>query len=95
MTIIDPETEKVLLENQLPVTLEPNGSSSVNFKLSPSEVKMNDIKLKMNLISGEPDEDSSGRPSISYRISHNEDGTRRTKIITDPDTGEVITLYTI
>lgn len=44
MTIIDPETEKVLLENQLPVTLEPNGSSSVNFKLSPSEVKMNDIK---------------------------------------------------
>ena len=44
MTIIDPETEKVLLENQLPVTLEPNGSSSVNFKFSPSEVKMNDTK---------------------------------------------------
>lgn len=44
MTIIDPETEKVLLENQLPVTLEPNGSSGVNFKFSPSEVKMNDTK---------------------------------------------------
>ena len=43
MTIIDPETEKVLLENHVPVTIEPNGSSNVNFKLSPSEIKINDI----------------------------------------------------
>jgi uncharacterized protein YfaS (alpha-2-macroglobulin family) len=43
MTIIDPETEKVLLENHVPVTIEANGSSNVSFNFSPSEIKMNDI----------------------------------------------------